>query len=148
MKKWVKNKMLTLFLSLVMVMSMNDISVSAASTIQRARKNGHKVFLCTGRNMAIIGEEIRCVGFDGIIASAGGHVEIENHVLFDSILPEETIQECLSIFHAHGLYCRIENTEGIYTDPQMEELLQAANPDKTNSELIRMQKEIEAGIAI
>ena len=58
MKKWVKNKMLPLFLSLVMVMSMNDISVSAASTIQRARKNGHKVFLCTGRNMAIIGEEI------------------------------------------------------------------------------------------
>ena len=73
---------------------------------------------------------------------------MDGKVLFDSILPEETIQECLSVFHAHGMYCRIETPEGIYTDPQMEELLKMAKPDKRNSELIRMQKEIEKGIAI
>ena len=43
-------------------------------------------------------------------------------MLFDSILPEETIQECLSVFHEHDIYCRIEGPEGIYTDPQMEAL--------------------------
>ena len=98
--------------------------------------------------MPIIGKDILDIGFDGIIASAGSHVEIEKNVLFDHLLPEETIQECLSIFHANGMYCRIETPEGIYTDPQMEALVRVAKPDKTNSELIRMQKEIEAGLTI
>ena len=98
-------------------------SAYAAAAVRGARANGHKVFLCTGRNMPIIGNDILEVGFDGVIASAGSHVEIGGEVLFDKILPEETIQECLSIFHAHGMYCRIETPEGIYTDPQMEALL-------------------------
>ena len=130
------------------VSAMAAPSAYAVEAVRGARANGHKVFLCTGRNMPIIGNDILEVGFDGVIASAGSHVEIEGEVLFDNILPEETIQECLSIFHAHGMYCRIETPEGIYTDPQMEALLKTAKPDKTNSELIRMQKEIEAGIAI
>ncbi|MDE5909923.1 MAG: HAD family hydrolase [Lachnospiraceae bacterium] len=131
-----------------LVSAMKAPSVLVTEAVRQARKNGHKVFLCTGRNMPIIGTDIRSVGFDGIIASAGGHVETDGKILFDNILPEETIQECLSVFHAHGIYCRIEDAEGIYTDPQMEELLRTAKPDKTNSELIRMQKEIEAGITI
>lgn len=120
----------------------------AAEAVRLAREKGHKVFLCTGRNMAIIGEDILCLGFDGIIASAGGHVEAEGRVLFDSILPEETVQEALSVFHRHGIFCRIESPEGIYTDPQTEALLVMPNPQGTHLELIRMQKEIEAGIPI
>ncbi len=130
------------------VSAMAAPSAYAVEAVRGARANGHKVFLCTGRNMPIIGNDILEVGFDGVIASAGSHVEIGGEVLFDKILPEETIQECLSIFHAHGMYCRIETPEGIYTDPQMESLLKTAKPDKANSELIRMQKEIEADIAI
>ncbi len=123
-------------------------SVRSADAVRRARGNGHRVFLATGRNMPIISREILDVGFDGVVASAGGHVEAEGQVLFTGILPEETIQECLSVFHDHGMYCRIETPEGIYTDPQMEELVRSARPDKTNSELIRMQKEIEEGLRV
>lgn len=119
-----------------------------AEAIRRARANGHKVFLCTGRNMPLIPDEILDIGFDGIIASAGSHVEVEGKVLYDHLLPEETIQECLSVFHEHGIYCRLETQEGIYTDPQMEALLKTAKPDKSNSELIRMQKELETGLPI
>lgn len=123
-------------------------SARTVEAVRGARANGHRVFLCTGRNMPIIGRDILDVGFDGIIASAGSHVEVEDRVLFDSILPEEIIQECLTVFHAQGMYCRIETCEGIYTDPEMEALLRAAKPDQSNSELVRMQKEIEAGIPI
>ncbi len=131
-----------------LVADLSKPSKLTREAIEKTRAKGHKVFLSTGRNTAIIGEDILAIGFDGMVASAGGHVEAEGRVLFDSLLPEELIQECLSVFHAHGVYCRIESPEGIYTDPQMEELLKTANPDKSNSELIRMQKEIEAGIAI
>ncbi len=131
-----------------LVSAMQAPSEQTASAVRGARANGHKVFLCTGRNMPIIGKDILDIGFDGIIASAGSHVEAEGNVLFDSLLPEETIQECLEVFHSHGMYCRIETPEGIYTDPQMEELVQHAKADPANSELVRMQKEIEGGIPI
>ncbi|MDE7333568.1 MAG: HAD family hydrolase [Lachnospiraceae bacterium] len=141
-------KLIFLDIDGTLISAMKAPSALVTKAVRRTRENGNKVFLCTGRNMAIIGEDIQNVGFDGIIASAGGHVEAEGKVLFDSLLPEETIQECLSVFHNYGIYCRIESPEGIYTDPQMEALLREAKPDKTNSELIRMQKEIEAGISI
>lgn len=141
-------KLIFLDIDGTLVSAMSAPSALVKDAVRRARANGHKVFLCTGRNMPIIGEDILEVGFDGVIASAGSHVEAEGRVLFDSILPEETIQECLSVFHGQGMYCRIETPEGIYTDPQMEALLKSAKPDKANSELIRMQKEIEAGISI
>lgn len=141
-------KMIFLDIDGTLVSAMEKPSVLVIEAVHRARAKGHKVFLCTGRNMPIIGRDILDIGFDGVIASAGSHVEVEGQVLFDHLLPEETIQECLSLLHAEGMYCRIETPEGIYTDPQMEMLLKTAKPDKTNSELIRMQKEIELGIPI
>ena len=141
-------KLIFLDIDGTLVAAMSQPSPLAAEAVQRARKQGHKVLLCTGRNMPIIGKEILEIGFDGVIASAGSHVEVEGEVLFDRILPEKTIQECLDIFHSQGMFCRIESPEGIYTDPQMETLLRQARPEETNSELIRMQKEIELGIPI
>lgn len=141
-------KLIFLDIDGTLISAMSQPSALTAKAVQGARANGHKVFLCTGRNMPIIGRDILDLGFDGVISSAGAHVETGDRVLFDSLLPEETIQECLSVFHSHGIYCRIESPEGIYTDPQMEALLKQTVPDRQNSELIRMQKEIESGILI
>ena len=116
--------------------------------IRQARAQGHLAFLCTGRNLPIIGPDVLEVGFDGIIASAGSYVSVGKQVLFEHLLPESLVQECLAAFHSHGMYCRIETPEGIYTDPQMEALLRSASPDPRNSELLRMQREIEAGIQL
>ena len=143
-----ERKLIFLDIDGTLITAMKKPSPQTVKAVRSARTKGHKVFLCTGRNMPIIGEDIREVGFDGIISSAGGHVEVGEQVLFDHLLPEETIQECLALFHGHGVYCRIENGDGIYTDPQMEALLEHAEADQGNSELIRMQKEIEAGIPI
>lgn len=123
-------------------------SAAVTDAIRAARRNGHKVCLCTGRNMPIIGEDILEIGFDGIVASAGAHVEVKGEVLFDSLLPESLVQECLTVFHRHNVYCRIETPEGIYTDIEMELLLKTARPDKSNSELIRMQKELEGKLPV
>lgn len=120
----------------------------AERAVRQARAKGHRVFLSTGRNLPIIGPEILDIGFDGVIASAGAYVEAEGEVLLDSLLPEETVQECLRVLHGQGLYCRVETREGIYTDPQMETLLRAAVPDPRNAELIRMQRELESNLPI
>lgn len=116
--------------------------------IRQARANGHLAFLCTGRNLPIIGADILDIGFDGIIASAGAYVAVGGEVLRDQLLPEALVQECLTVFHGLGIFCRLETPEGVYIDAQMEELLRAAVPDPRNSELIRMQKEFESFIAV
>lgn len=116
--------------------------------IRQARANGHLVFLCTGRNLPIIGPEILEIGFDGVIASAGAYVEAGGEVLLDELMPESMVQECLFVFHSLGMFCRLETPEGVYIDPQMEALLRSASPAPRNSELIRMQKELQSALAI
>jgi len=116
--------------------------------VRAVRANGHRVFLCTGRNPVSIGQDVREVGFDGIVASAGAYVAVGDTVLLDRLMPEELVQECIRIFHDLGIFCRIETREGVYTDPQMEELLRSASPHPQNSELIRMQKEMETALEI
>ncbi len=120
----------------------------AAEAVRRARENGHKVFLCTGRNIPLISQDILDVGFDGVVASAGSHIEVEGEVILDSLLPEEEVQECIGILHRYGIYCRLEDPHGMYMDREMEELVRRTVPNSRNSELIRMKKELETGIGI
>lgn len=148
MEEPMKRKLIFLDIDGTLIARFSSPSPSVKKAIRAARSNGHKVFLCTGRNMPIIGQDILEVGFDGIIASAGSHVEVDGQVLFDCPLPEETIQECLQAFHSNEIFCRIETADGIYMDTQMQSLLRNTTPDPSNSELVRMQKELESGLDI
>lgn len=141
-------KLIFLDIDGTLVAALSAPSPKVCQAIRQARAKGHLAFLCTGRNLPIIGRDILDIGFDGVIASAGAYVSVGDQVLLDSLLPEEVVQDCLSVFHDLGMFCRIETPEGIYTDPQMEALLRSASPDPQNSELIRMQKELESGLAI
>lgn len=141
-------KLIFLDIDGTLVAALSSPTPRVTQAVRQARAQGHLVFLCTGRNLPIIGPDILGIGFDGVIASAGAYVAAGEQVLFDSLLPEPLVQECLSVFHNLGMFCRIETREGIYTDPQMEALLKAVTPDPQNSELIRMQKEIESGLNI
>ena len=118
----------------------------ASMAVREARKNGHRVLISTGRNMPIVSEDVLGVGFDGVVASAGRHIEIDGKVIRDSVLPEETIQKCLKIFHQFGIYCRIESQEGIYIDDSLQEILTSAAAVLSNSELIRMKRELESDV--
>ena len=53
---------------------------SALTAIRRAQAAGHKVFLCTGRNYAML-EPVLGYGFDGMVASAGGYVTVGSDVM-------------------------------------------------------------------
>ena len=122
----------------------------AARAVREARKNGHRVLINTGRNMPIVSREVLEAGFDGVVASAGRYIEIDGKVIRDSVLSEETIQKCLEIFHRFGIYCRIESPEGIYIDSSLQEILRSAEADLSNSEFIRMKKELasDAGVKL
>lgn len=55
---------------------------SAVEAVCRARKNGHKVVLCSGRNYGLLSPLLQ-FGFDGFISSAGGYIEYGGHIVYD-----------------------------------------------------------------
>ena len=143
----IMNKKLIFFdIDGTLVSMLSPPAPAVREAIQAARANGHRVFLNTGRSLSIIGPDILAVGFDGIVASAGAYVAVGDKVLLDQLIPEELVQQCIRVFHDTGLYCHIETREGVYNDPQMEELLRSVSPHPRNSEFIRMQKELETAL--
>ena len=50
-----------------------QVPQSALDALHKAHANGHKLFLCTGRNLGMTRPLLRH-GFDGYICSAGGYV--------------------------------------------------------------------------
>ena len=57
---------------------------SALEAVRLARKNGHKVLLCTGRNPAMMAPVYE-YGFDGAVAGAGGYVFVGDKVLAEQL---------------------------------------------------------------
>ena len=58
------------------------VPASAVEAIRQVRANGHKVFLCTGRNLRMT-KPLLAYGFDGFVCSAGGYVGCDGKILVD-----------------------------------------------------------------
>ncbi|MFS0777814.1 HAD family hydrolase [Neobacillus sp. 3P2-tot-E-2] len=90
------------------------IPESAKIAIRKARENGNLVFICTGRSKAEIFSEILEVGFDGMIAAAGGYVEIGENVLLHEKLKSEEVQHLVEFFNKHGIDFYLESNNGVF----------------------------------
>jgi len=55
---------------------------SAERAIRLAQERGHRVFLCSGRNLGMLRPLLR-YRFDGYVASSGGYVVLGEELLFD-----------------------------------------------------------------
>ena len=69
----------------------NNPPESAMKAVKMAQAKGHKVFLCTGRNPAMLAP-VLALGFDGAVASAGGYVFTSDRVLFDCPMAQEELE--------------------------------------------------------
>ncbi|HSP47596.1 MAG TPA: Cof-type HAD-IIB family hydrolase [Clostridiaceae bacterium] len=87
---------------------------SAKTAVREARKNGHLVFLCTGRSTAELFDFIMDAGFDGIIAAAGGYVELEGEVLLHQRVADEDVRHLVDYFDRNGIDFYLESNGGLY----------------------------------
>lgn len=90
------------------------IPESAKIAIRKAREKGHLVFLCTGRSKAEIFSDILEVSVDGMIAAAGGYVEIGEKVLFHEMVKTEDVQHLVEFFNKHGIDFYLESNDGLF----------------------------------
>lgn len=91
------------------------IPESAKLAVQKARENGHLVFICTGRPKSLISPDILEVGFDGMIGSAGGYIEMDQEVLLHVNVKKEDVKHVVDFFNHHGIEFNLESNIGIFT---------------------------------
>ncbi|WP_303972649.1 Cof-type HAD-IIB family hydrolase [Streptococcus merionis] len=99
----------------------NQIPASAIKAIKLARKNGHKVYACTGRSRAEMQPELWEMGIDGMIGGNGNYIESDGEVVYHNSL---TLEDCTAIvdyLHEHGLEFYLESNSGLYASENFEE---------------------------
>lgn len=87
---------------------------SARRAVVAARANGHQVFLCTGRAVSELWDDVMDAGFDGVIASAGGYVELDGEVLLHRSIPVADVRRVVEFFDSHGIDFYLEANSGLY----------------------------------
>ncbi|MCA0252346.1 MAG: Cof-type HAD-IIB family hydrolase [Actinobacteria bacterium] len=105
--------------------------------VHRARENGHRVFLCTGRPKISVPAEALGSLFDGVVCTAGGYVEIKERVLSDVRFPPELAARTLAELLAHDAAFLLEAPQALFsTDSGLERIrklygraLWAADPE-------------------
>lgn len=113
---------------------------STKKAIEMARNNGHKAIICTGRNMGSIRPLLK-YGFDGIIASAGGYIQIGDKVLMDLSIPEKEYAEAAQVLRENGICITSETFDLMYIDEHVYDVLEKLSERNGNSELVRLRKQ-------
>ncbi len=118
---------------------------SAMQAIRKAQAHGHKVFLCTGRNLAMLAP-VLAYGFDGVVASAGGYITVGDTVIYDQPMTQEQFETALTALHESGVFCTIEGRDATYGDENLGDFLQGT--EGGNSEIERWRKALAEDLDI
>lgn len=125
----------------------NEPPESAVRAVRQARKEGHYVFLCTGRNYSMMYPLLK-YGFDGAAASAGGYIKCREEVIYDCPMTEEQRVSAMSVLKESGIFRTVECIDGAYTDEGLKELLKKRTGEDGSSELLRWREQIEKSLHI
>lgn len=125
----------------------NDPPESALWAIGQAQREGHYVFLCSGRCHAMLRPLLR-YGFDGVVASSGGYIECQGKMIYDCPMTERQKRSAMETLKENGIFRTVECMDGAYTDEEFKEFLKSRTDKEGNSELIRWREQIESSLNI
>ncbi len=91
----------------------NETPESALRAIHKARQNGHKVFLCTGRSLAEIVTYLE-YDIDGYILAAGAKVYADRKCIYDSPIPKDELKYLKDMINGMKLGYGLEGNAGAY----------------------------------
>jgi Cof subfamily protein (haloacid dehalogenase superfamily) len=97
---------------------------TARAAVRQARANGHLVFLCTGRSLSALWRSILDIGFDGLVAAAGGYVEAGGRVLVHHHVPLDEVRRVTGYFDERGVEYLLESNDGVCGSAGVRERIQ------------------------
>lgn len=115
-------------------------SESTVKSIQAARRNGHKVFISTGRTMDSIPKPIATIGFDGGIFSSGGIAAVDGKIVIQHVMDSALVQKILSALHRHNMFYTLETADGRYNSENAQDLLEQIDFSNTSKEMAEFTK--------
>ncbi|MGN0347542.1 MAG: Cof-type HAD-IIB family hydrolase [Lachnospiraceae bacterium] len=98
----------------------NNIPSSAVNAIQKARANGHRVYICTGRSKAEVYPEIWNIGLDGMIGGNGSYVEDHDKVILHQLLSPKDSRHIVDWLRERGLAFYLESNNGLFASETFE----------------------------
>ena len=98
----------------------NKLPQSAVEAIRQARKNGHKVYICTGRSKAEVYPEIWAIGLDGMIGGNGAYVEDNGKVVTHRLITLEQCRRIVDWLHERRLEFYLESNNGLFASENFE----------------------------
>lgn len=97
-----------------------NLPESAVTAIRKARDNGHKVYISTGRSKAEVYSYIWDIGLDGMIGGNGSYVEDAGHVVMHQVINKEKCKKIVDWLHNRGLEFYLESNEGLFASENFE----------------------------
>lgn len=120
-----------------------QVTTKTIEGIKEAQKKGHKAYICTGRAPISINRQVREIGFDGIISSAGGFVSVGDTYIYENFINQYILSEIMLLFTNRKILFSLETKHALYQTPGVMEFFekkhQAIGSD--NLELARFLEE-------
>ncbi len=101
--------------------------------VASARSRGHVVFLCTGRPLSLVPDEVLDSGFDGFVATAGAYVEFGGQTLLDLRFTDGLATRAVKYLDENGALYILETPDATFArravvDAMTEHARQSGNP--------------------
>ena len=93
----------------------NFIPNSAQRALQKAKENGHLIYLCTGRSFSMIDDYLKESELvDGIIGASGACIMINKEIVYHKPYSLEEINELINILESNNIFHWLETNKGVY----------------------------------
>ena len=99
----------------------NNLPASAVTAIRIARRNGHRVYITTGRSRAEVYQELWDIGLDGMIGGNGSYVEDHGQVVLHRLITLEQSRRIVDWLHSRGLEFYLESNNGLFASEGFEQ---------------------------
>ena len=93
----------------------NFIPNSAQRALQKAKDNGHLIYLCTGRSFSMIDDYLKESELvDGIIGASGACIMMNKVIVYHKPYSLEEINELINILESNNIFHWLETNKGVY----------------------------------
>lgn len=93
-----------------------DIPQSALDAISRAKREGHRIFVCTGRSRAELDPRLSVIPFDGGVFAGGSSVVYDGKEVARRLYTKEDVERVKGYLEKNGFLYLVQGTEGSYMD--------------------------------
>lgn len=102
--------------TLITLDALHEFPESTKKALLEAKKNGHKIFINTGRVKTAIDKQLLEFPFDGMVCGCGTYIEYEGKTLFHAQLDKKMCEEYAKQIHEWHLGTLYEGRNQLFID--------------------------------